>query len=158
MEQVRLGNDEPRIIDNQATVGYGNGIIQTGREPNWRTEIRDQHWLRNIGKDSACYVLQDSGESHAHSNKHKPEFSGRNKYVGIVYERPQHVTHGHGKRVLRYLEGTKSKGLVLRPGQEDQLISYIDSIWGNQFKKGLHNRSVRPIMYGDAILAATTNL
>lgn len=97
-------------------------------------------------------------ESHVHSYHNMNLLSDINKHVGIMYERAQYLTHGHGKNCSEVHKWYGKERLALRPEKADQITSNVYASCGNQFGKGRRSRSGTLIMHDDEILAATTIL
>ena len=53
---------------------------------------------------------------------------------------------------MRYLSGTKSAGLLLKPGKSNQLTAYLDSGFAAEKGVGRRSRSCVAILYGEALI------
>lgn len=92
------------------------------------------------------------------ANRTRPDLLVATSMLASYLHAPTKVHMAGVKRTLRYLNGTKERQLVLRPGHDDQLTAYVDSSWGNAFEKGRRSRSGMIVKFGHAVIGAVANL
>lgn len=61
-------------------------------------------------------------------------------------------------RKLSYLNGTKERGLLSKPGDSNQLTTIADANWGSSHEREKRSRSGMKIKFGDVVVAGPTNL
>lgn len=62
------------------------------------------------------------------------------------------------KRALRYLNGMKKRRLVLKPGDRNQLTTFVDASWGNSYERERRTRSGMLVKFGVVVVAVATGL
>lgn len=71
---------------------------------------------------------------------------------------PERLYMAAVKGVIRYLNGTKGRKLVLKTGGNEDLTAYRDSSWENTYEEGKRSGTEMIIKFGNAAIAAATDL
>lgn len=128
------------------------------RSPIEETRVANSTDLEALGKELHVMYRSIVGSLMYIATRTKRDLAVATNMLASCMNEPKMSHTVIAKSVLRYVNGTTTNMLVLKPGKEGQRTTYVDASWENQFEKGSRSRSGTLIMYGNAILAAKTRL
>ena len=88
----------------------------------------------------------------------RPDISVATSILVRHVESPSMKQHNAVIKIVKYLKGTASYGLKLKPGHGDQLKGHVDASWAGESGSGRRSRSGICIFYGDACIHYTSSL
>lgn len=92
------------------------------------------------------------------TTKTQPNLSVAASMLASHLHNPTKINMINTKRALRYLRRTSNKEMNLRPGDNNQLLAYVDARWGNEAERNRGSRSNSWILYGQAVIIKTSSL
>lgn len=92
------------------------------------------------------------------ATKTRPDLCVATSMLGFQAAAPTMKHMQEPNRPLRYLKGSCSNGIIIRPAQNKQLSAFVDASWGSDTERNQKSRTGYMILHGQAVIYVSSTL